>query len=113
MMNPDGTQQVRLTNHRADDLNPVCSPTGEEILFVSDRGGERDLYIMRADGGGERPCFAQHPHIEILPPGPLMEKKLLICQLDRDPTKQRIVYTARADGTSVTRVVEIMEKAVC
>ena len=61
MMNPDGSEQVRLTNHRADDFSPVCSPTGEEILFVSDRGGERDLYIMRADGHGERPVFRTAP----------------------------------------------------
>ena len=61
MMNPDGSQQERLTNHRARDLYPVISPTGEEILFVSDRGGERDLYMMRADGGGERPVFRTDP----------------------------------------------------
>ena len=47
MMNPDGSQQVRLTNHHADDFRPVFSPTGEEILFVSGRSGELDLYIIR------------------------------------------------------------------
>ncbi|MYB94529.1 hypothetical protein F4054_21625 [Candidatus Poribacteria bacterium] len=61
MMNPDGSQQVRLTKHRANDLDPVFSPTGEDILFVSERSGERDLYIMRADGLGERPVFRTAP----------------------------------------------------
>ena len=85
MMNPDGSEQVRLTNHRADDFSPVCSPTGEEILFVSDRGGERDLYIMRADGHGEQPVYsAQHPHIETIPLGPRMEKKIAYIQLNRE-----------------------------
>ena len=35
----------------------VWSPTGEQILFVSDRGGTRDLYLMDADGGNVRRVF--------------------------------------------------------
>ena len=59
MMNPDGSEQVNLTQHRADDLNAVWSPTGEQILFVSDRQGTRvrDLYVMDADGSNVRRIF--------------------------------------------------------
>ena len=109
MMNPDGSEQVRLTHHRANDFSPVCSPTGEEILFVSDRSGERDLYIMRADGGGERPVFRTAPAYRDDPAWSPDGKKIAYIQLNRE-TKRRTVYTAKADGTSVNRVVE-MEKA--
>ena len=109
MMNPDGSQQVRLTHHRAFDSGPVFSPTGEEILFVSDRGGQRDLYIMRADGQGERPVFRTATAYRDDPAWSPDGKKIAYMQLDRE-AKQTIVYTAKADGTSVTRVVE-MEKA--
>ena len=109
MMNPDGGEQVRLTNHRANDFSPVCSPTGEAILFVSDRGGERDLYIMRADGHGERPVFRTAPAYRDDPAWSPDGKKIAYIQLDRE-AKRTAVYTAKADGTSINRVVEI-EKA--
>ena len=52
MMNPDGSEQVNLTQHRAGDLQAVWSPTGDQILFVSDRQGTRvrDLYVIDPDG---------------------------------------------------------------
>ena len=61
-MNPDGSEQVNLTQHRANDVGAVWSPTGEQILFVSDRGGnrvvtDRDLYLMDPDGSNVRRVF--------------------------------------------------------
>jgi Tol biopolymer transport system component len=56
-MNPDGSGQVNLTQHRANDLHAVWSPTGEKILFISDRGGMRDLYLMNPDGSNQRRIF--------------------------------------------------------
>ena len=57
IMNPDGSEQVRLTKHPGNDLQAVWSRTGEKILFVSDRGGERDLYMMNSDGSNVRRVF--------------------------------------------------------
>ena len=59
MMNPDGSEQTNLTQHRADDRGAVWSPTGEQILFVSDRQGTRvpDLYLMDPDGSNVRRVF--------------------------------------------------------
>ncbi len=58
IMNPDGSEQINLTKHPADDLRAVWSPTGEKILFVSDRSrGVRDLYTMNPDGSDVRRVF--------------------------------------------------------
>ena len=62
LMNPDGTQQVKITNHPARDTSPVWSPTGEQILFSSDRNKEQlhwDLYLMDANGTNTRAVFAK------------------------------------------------------
>ena len=57
IMNPNGSEQINLTKHRASDYNPVWSPTGAQILFVSDRHGTKDLYLMNADGTNVRKVF--------------------------------------------------------
>ncbi|RKU22510.1 hypothetical protein C6500_03145 [Candidatus Poribacteria bacterium] len=57
IMNSDGSEQVRLTDHPDNDLNAVWSPTGEQILFTSDRDGKRDLYLINPDGSNIRRVF--------------------------------------------------------
>ena len=61
IMNPDGSEQVNLTQHPADDQGAVWSPTGEQILFASNRDfkswGTWDLYLMDPDGSNVRRVF--------------------------------------------------------
>lgn len=58
VMNPDGSGQVNLTHHRGPDYSPVWSPTGRQILFASERGGNiSDLYVMDADGSDVKRVF--------------------------------------------------------
>ena len=64
IMNPDGSEQVNLTKHRANDLDAVWSPTGDQILFVSDRDGVRDLYLMESDRGKVRRVFKKEAYRE-------------------------------------------------
>jgi dipeptidyl aminopeptidase/acylaminoacyl peptidase len=49
-INPDGSGLVNLTDHPADDRDPQWSPSGAEIVFVSNRSGATNVYRMRADG---------------------------------------------------------------
>lgn len=60
MMNADGSGEVRLTDHPGDDFDPVWSPTGEHIAFVSEREhqGLYDIYLMDADGQNIRRAFS-------------------------------------------------------
>jgi Tol biopolymer transport system component len=46
----DGGHLVRLTHSDSDDDFPLWSPDGAHISFLSNRGGNWDLWIMNADG---------------------------------------------------------------
>ena len=51
VMDADGGNQRRLTNHRAHDGSPSWSPDGKRIVFVSHRDGNGEIYVMDTDGG--------------------------------------------------------------
>jgi Tol biopolymer transport system component len=43
-------QPLRLTDNLACDFVPSWSSDGSQIAFDSDRDGNRDIYVMNADG---------------------------------------------------------------
>ena len=58
LMNPDGTNRVRLTSAQANDHSPAWSPDGTKIAFKRSYdvfGTDGDVYMMNADGGGQAP----------------------------------------------------------
>ncbi len=60
VMNSDGSQQQRLTNHPADDWPAAWSPDGRRLVFASNRDGQWNLYVMGA-GGGEPTRLTNDP----------------------------------------------------
>ena len=65
-----GGEAQRLTNTSATEKDPKWSPSGDRIAFLSDRGGDFELYIMDSEGEseqvaiggeGERKAFAWGP----------------------------------------------------
>ena len=49
-----GTGTVtRLTKSEANDITPAWSPDGRRIAFTSQRDGNREVYVMNADGSAQ------------------------------------------------------------
>jgi dipeptidyl aminopeptidase/acylaminoacyl peptidase len=72
-MNVDGTGEARLTDmpataiadqlikgqqpHSWNNAAPAWSPNGSQIAFVTDRNGRWEIWVMKADGSGQRPLL--------------------------------------------------------
>ncbi|MCA1848953.1 MAG: hypothetical protein LC704_08225, partial [Actinobacteria bacterium] len=48
-MNADGSEPKRLTKNAAGDGSPAWSPDGTKIAFTSNRGGDNEIYVMKAN----------------------------------------------------------------
>ncbi len=48
----DGSREVRLVEHPANDIFPVWTPDGKAVLFASDRSGTMDAWIVGVEQGG-------------------------------------------------------------
>ena len=49
--------EILLTNNPGEDMDPSWFPDGKRIAFSSDRNdraGNRQIYVMDADGGNQR-----------------------------------------------------------
>lgn len=45
---------LNITNNPANDSSPCFSPDGTKIAFVSDRDGNKEIYIMNIDGSDQK-----------------------------------------------------------
>jgi Tol biopolymer transport system component len=52
VINRDGTGETDLTNSPSTNIEPKWSPIYDWITFVSDRGGNMDIYLIKPDGTG-------------------------------------------------------------
>jgi Tol biopolymer transport system component/pimeloyl-ACP methyl ester carboxylesterase len=66
LMNADGSDQRRLTNHPAEDYWPTWSPAsaggGDQIAFASNRDGNFEIYTMSVDGSNLRRLTFESGH---------------------------------------------------
>jgi len=89
VMNRDGSDLRRLTNHPENDATPTWSPTGHQIAFTSNRGGSPQIWVINVDGTGLRRITSE-TH----------------CDRATWSLQNEIAYASRAGGGNVIRIYE-------
>ncbi len=109
VINADGTNATQLTFPQEGDFinsnfEPDWSPDGTQIAFTTEREGDRDLYVMNADGTSPHNLFVGGEPIVIFGDFPPYQGDEYDPSWSPDGTK--ILYTAsRATGTEIATVV--------
>ena len=101
-MNPDGTDQRRLTNEKAPDEGPTFSPDGKRIAFMSQRAGGFEIFVMNADGSDQKQLthFTEQGRGAIAPAWSPDGKRIAFST--RIPPIA--IYVINVDGTGATKV---------
>lgn len=54
LANPDGSNEVRLTDSAARDVYPSLAKGGKQLVFASDRQGSYDIFVRDINSGEEK-----------------------------------------------------------
>ncbi len=102
IQDPENVQALRLTNHEGDDLSPVWSPDGMQIAFASDRDGDWEICVMRADGTDLRQ-LTDNTSIESKPSWSPDGAKIAV---DSGEGYERDIYVMDSDGANQERLIQ-------
>jgi Tol biopolymer transport system component len=94
-----GATATQLTTGAANG-KPVWSPDGERIAFLSLRDGQRELYVMAADGS-EQVNLTNHASFDALAAWSADGTQIAFVS---DRSGDREIYTMAADGSDVVRL---------
>ncbi|HWH35779.1 MAG TPA: hypothetical protein VNT56_10740 [Acidimicrobiales bacterium] len=105
-MNPDGSEQVNLTNNPFFDVFPAWSPDGTKITFSSDRAEplNADVYIMNNDGSGQTRLTNAPGEDRGTSWTSDGEKIVFHSSRDRDATHTFDVFIMNPDGSDQTKI---------
>jgi len=104
VMNPDGSNQQRLTNRKGPDRHPAWSPDGKRIAFASDREGTMAIFALDPDGSNvTRLTKSAGKHDDAWSPEWSPDGKRILFESDRAGNGEDI-YVMDADGSNVQRL---------
>jgi dipeptidyl aminopeptidase/acylaminoacyl peptidase len=102
-MNPDGSDQRRLTDDPAQDGWPAWTPDGQHIVFSSDRTGNWEIFIMDPDGTDVRQVTDRPTTTDLFPEvSPDGTKIAFSSQVSA--TNEGEIYLIPIDGGEATRL---------
>jgi len=100
VMDPNGSNVVRLTNDSAADAQPAWSPDGTKIAFATDRDRNNEIYVMNANGSGAL-NLTNNPGSDLAPSWSPDGTRIAF-QSNRET--DYAVWVMNADGSNPTRL---------
>ena len=101
-MNGDGTNPHPVTGSRLGEASPAWAPHGRSVVFVSQRDGNKEIYIMSLDGIGLA-NLSRHPADDWTPAWSPDGQWIAFASF-RDENWE--LYAVRTDGTDLVRLTE-------
>ncbi len=102
VMRGDGLDPKRLTDNPADDSAPAWSADGKQIVFVSDRDGNKEIYVIKADG--TQPINLTHNAYEDETPACSPDGSTIAFSSYRDGNWE--IYVMGMDGSDPKRLTQ-------
>lgn len=98
LMRPDGENPHPLSNR--DDIDPTWSPDGSMIAFASSRAGNRQLFLMNADGTNIR----QVTNLDFMGGRSTWSPDGTKLAFYRGPAGDHNIYIINVDGTGLVQL---------
>ena len=102
VMNPDGSDETRLTDLAGAETSPTWSPDGEQIAFSTSTVEEGDVYVMNSDGT-ELIRLTDLPGVEIEPNWSPDGKRIAF---STEWVDRADVYVMNSDGSELRRLTD-------
>ncbi|MBC7877833.1 MAG: PD40 domain-containing protein [Anaerolineales bacterium] len=103
VVNADGTGRTQITDHPAEDFDPVWSPDGTQIAFRTHRDGDEEVYLMNADGSDQR-NLSNAPRTDYSPAWSPDGQWIAFLS---DRTGNHGIWVIKPDGSGLRQVTEI------
>ena len=110
VMNADGSNVRTLTNTQSDNDNPDWAPDGTRLVYAGWREGRPRLFVINADGTGDRLLTTDVPPNHLGDAYPAWSRDGNVIAFTRDfdtpdhTSYTSALYTIRPDGTGLTVV---------
>jgi hypothetical protein len=100
-VHPDGTGRTVLTQvDRSEPVQAAWSPDGQRIVFNDERAGNRDIYVMNADGS-DQTRITSDPASDFYPAWSPDGTKIVF---ERYTGNSLDIYTMNSDGSGETNI---------